>query len=339
MPMVDTSYLIGGFYDPPHPSVNPLAQQAEDEAVIWLRQTGFVTTAAQEEHLRSFKFGLYHGLATPHVDLPHLLIGLKWFCWGSLADDQYDNYEGGEREERLMRAISEIEAVISGVEIADRPANAIIVGFAEFWPELTAGLSQQRRRQVAGHFMDYLHAVAVQINFQAHGRIPDIATFLGMRRNTIAMIFQADVLEIVSQIPVPDKLRDSLAFRELVSCFADITAWHNDVYGLEKDIADGQTCNMVRVVAASEGCLLHDAVTRVLHRAMERQRVFLEIQESLPLVADRLGLPAEAGESAVRLAQDLRAYTYANLVWARETRRYDLDRPRLRGTFNDVITA
>ena len=167
------------------------------------------------------------------------------------------------------------------------------------------------------------------------GVVPDAATFLTLRRNTIAMVFQADVLEIICGINVPKPLRDSYQFRELVRCFADITAWHNDVYGLAKDIADGQTCNVVRVTAASEECDLGTAAARVLDRAMTRQRLFLAIEARLPELANLLDLPPEAAEQARNLAGRLRAYTHTNLVWAEKTHRYDLDRPRIDGTFGD----
>ncbi|MGK5632402.1 terpene synthase family protein [Streptomyces sp. URMC 123] len=338
MPMIDTSVLVDGFYDPPHPPVNPLAPQAEDEVVAWLWRLGFLSTAAQEEHLRSFEFGLYHGLATPLVDLDHLVLGIQWFCWGSLADDQYDNFDWGERESRMRGVLRDMRAIALGTERPAPARNPVIAGFADLWPRLTDGLPPRGRQRITKHFLDYMQAIVLQNRYHATGHVPDAATFLTMRRNTIAMIFQADVLEIVSGIAVPDPLRDSLLFRELVLCFADILAWHNDVYGLEKDLADGQTCNMVRVVAASEGCALAEAVDRVLERAKDRQRLFLEIQGQLPDLADSLGLPPEAAAEATRLARDLRAYAHADLVWIYRTRRYDLDRPRIRGTFDDLIT-
>jgi Terpene synthase family 2, C-terminal metal binding len=187
--------------------------------------------------------------------------------------------------------------------------------------------------------MDYMHAVAFQNTYHAAGRIPDMATFLTMRRHTIAMVFQADVLAVVCSLRIPDALWDSYLFRELIFCFADVTAWHNDVYGLEKDIADGQTCNMVRVVAASESCSLGQAVDRVLQRARQRQLLLVELQTQLPELARLLDLPQEAADQSARLALALRRYAYANLVWIDETHRYDLDRPRIRGTFDDVICS
>ena len=90
MPELDTSALIAGFCD--DTPLNPSAARAEDATVAWLWRIGFITTPAQEAHLRSFKFGIFHGLTTPHIEFEPLALGMKWFCWGSLADDQYDNY-------------------------------------------------------------------------------------------------------------------------------------------------------------------------------------------------------------------------------------------------------
>ncbi|WP_175611365.1 terpene synthase family protein [Mycobacterium sp. SP-6446] len=338
MPKIDTSALISGFCE--DRAVNPATQRAEDATIAWLWRIGFLTTPRQEAHLRSFEFGLYHGIATPDVEHERLVLGLMWFCWGSLADDQYDNYDWGERGQRLGGVIRAMQAIIDGwcsprVELS----NPVIAGFADFWPQLTAGLSERGRRRITKHFMDYMHGVAFQNTYHAAERVPDMATFLTMRRHTIAMIFQADVLAVVSSLQIPEVLWDSYLFRELVSCFADITAWHNDVYGLEKDIADGQTCNVVRVVAASESCSLDQAVDRVLHRARQRQRLLVELQTQLPELARLLELPPAAADQAGQLAWALRRYAYANLVWIDKTHRYDLDRPRIRGTFNDVITS
>ncbi|WP_327114326.1 terpene synthase family protein [Nocardia sp. NBC_01730] len=334
--MIDTSVLIPGFCE--CSLVNPATRPAEDATIEWLWRIGFLAKPEQEAHLRSFKFGLYHGITTPHVDHEHLVLGLMWFCWGSLADDQYDNYDWGERLDRMRGVLRAMQAIVDGVTPTDGRSNPVIDGFADFWPRLTAGLSESGKRRIIEHFMDYMQAVIFQNVYHAAGRIPDMATFLTMRRHTIAMIFQADVLAVVCSLRIPDTLWDSLLFRELVSCFADITAWHNDVYGLEKDIADGQTCNMVRVVAASENCSLAEAVERVLDRAEHRQRLLVELQAQLPGLASQLDLPPEAAEQCAQLAWALRRYAYANLVWIHETCRYDLDRPRIRGTFDDVIT-
>lgn len=335
MPMIDTSVLIPEFCAPL--PINPAAARAEDAVIEWLWRIGFLSTPAQEAHLRSFEFGLYHGIATPEVDQEHLVLGLMWFCWGSLADDQYDNFDWGDRDSRLHGVMRSMRAVLDDAHPPGGASNPVIAGFADFWPRLCADLSVRGRHRITRHFMNYLQAVAFQNTYHASGRIPDAATFLTLRRHTIAMVFQTDVLETVLSLEVPDPLRDSLLFRELVSCFADITAWHNDVYGLEKDIADGQTCNMVRVVAASERCDLDTAVERVLERARVRQRLLLDLQRRLPALAEQLDLSPDAATQGIRLASCLRRYVYANLVWVQVTHRYDLDRARIRGTFDDII--
>jgi hypothetical protein len=338
MPKIDASALIQGFCD--SRSVNPETYRAEETTIEWLWRIGFLATPRQEAHLRSFEFGLYHGIATPDVEHDRLVLGLMWFCWGSLADDQYDNYDWGERGGRLGGVVRAMQEIVDGTTSSDIGLpNPVIAGFADFWPRLTAGLSGRGRRRIAEHFMDYMQAVAFQNTYHAAGQVPDMATFLTMRRHTIAMIFQADVLAVVCSLQIPDALWESYLLRELVSCFADVTAWHNDVYGLEKDIADGQTCNMVRVVAASERCSLDNAVERVLQRASQRQLLLVELQTQLPELAGLLDLPREAADQGARLAMALRRYAYANLVWINETHRYDLDRPRIRGTFEDVITS
>ncbi|MCP3800815.1 terpene synthase family protein [Allokutzneria sp. A3M-2-11 16] len=335
MPQLGLSALVPGFCEPTSPPVNPLAERAEDEVVAWLWRTGFLTNEAQEEHLRSFRFGLYHGIATPELGLPALVLGMKWFCWGSLADDQYDNYDCGDREERVRSVIQAARTILGGGAVLG--GDPVVRGLAEFWPALVANMSPAARRRVTRNFLDYLEAVRFQNRFHAKGEVPDAATFLGLRRHTIAMIFQADVLEALSCLDIPGSLRGHRMFRELVWCFADVTAWHNDVYGLEKDIADGQLCNAVLVTSASEDCSTEVAVDRVVERAKERQRLFLRIEEELPSLADELGLGPPAAASALALTRQLRAYTYANLVWIGQTRRYDLDLPRIRGTFDDVL--
>ncbi|HKG40423.1 MAG TPA: hypothetical protein VKB25_15655 [Conexibacter sp.] len=339
MPAIDMSVLVENFREPVESPLNPAAAQVQDGVIGWLRQIGFVTTADQERHLRSFEFGLYHALATPDAAPERLEIGMRWFCWGSLADDQYDNYEGPDGDGRMLRAMRDVRRIVTGrAPLGDDP-NPVVTGLAAFWADLNAGLSARRQAWIAGHFLDYMQAIVLQNRYHDAGRIPDAATFLTLRRNTIAMIFQADVLEVVSDVRMPNVLRESLEFRELVLCFADVLAWHNDAYGLEKDVADHQTCNAVLVVAASEGCSTADAVVRVLERARTRQRVFLEIEAELPALARSLGLPPEAAAEAARLAADLRRYAFANIVWAQETRRYDLARPRIEGTFGDVLAG
>src|SRR5215217_8061343 len=269
MPEVELSALIPGFYEPPYPLINPYVVQAEEIVVEWMWQIGFLSTPEQEKHLRSFRFGLYHGIATPQLKLDPLVLGIKWFCWGSLADDQYDNYDWGEREQRMQAVIHDARAILAGELDKGRKNNPVTEGLVEFWSELTTGMTECARIRITRNFLDYLEAVKFQNRYHADQKIPDEATFLGLRRHTIAMIFQADVLEALSKLDIPEVLREHWMFRELVCCFADITAWHNDMYGLEKDIDDGQTCNIVRVVSAHERCDSEEALNRVMERAKE----------------------------------------------------------------------
>ncbi|WP_028934903.1 terpene synthase family protein [Pseudonocardia spinosispora] len=335
MPMIDTSVLVDGFFSPTES--NPVAGQAEDQVVEWLWRVGFLTSPRQEAHLRSFELGLYHGIVTPRADVAAMVLGLKWFCWGSLADDQYDNYEGKDGERRFAEVVSDMRAVIAGQGIS--PSNPVVAGFADYWPDLTRCLDEVGRRRITVDYLGYLEAVALQNRYHARGEVPDEATFVPMRRRTVAMIFQVDVLEVVSAYRIPETLRDGAVFRELVRCFADVAAWHNDVYGVEKDVADGQTCNMVRVLAESTRCGLDEAAARVVERARHRQHVFLTCERQLPGLATELGLAPESAEQALGLARDLRAYLYANLIWCGRTRRYDLELPRTRGTFDDVLSG
>ncbi|WP_086819733.1 terpene synthase family protein [Allokutzneria sp. NRRL B-24872] len=332
MAQLSVSALVPGFTESQSAAVNPLAERAEDEAVAWLWRVGFLTDHAQEDHLRSFRFGLYHGIATPSLGFAALVLGMKWFCWGSLADDQYDNYDWGERDSRMCSVIRSARTILDGGAVPG--TDPVVRGLAEFWPELIADMAPAARLRVARNFLDYLEAVRFQNRFHVKGEVPDAATFLGLRRHTIAMIFQADVLEALSGLRIPEALRSHRMFRELVWCFADITAWHNDIYGLEKDIADEQLCNTVLVVSASEDCSIEVAVDRVVERAKERQRLFLHIEGELPELAAEFGLGAEA---ALALTRQLRAYVYANLVWIEHTKRYDLDLPRIRGIFDNVL--
>jgi hypothetical protein len=78
---------------------------------------------------------------------------------------------------------------------------------------------------------------------------------------------------------------------------------------------------------------------RVLSRAVIRQRLLLDLESQLPELASLFELPESAVIAARKLVTDLRAYIYANLIWIGKTRRYDLGLPRIKGSFDDVITS
>lgn len=326
MPLIDESALIDGFYDPPEPRQNPLSDDAENEVVDWLWRIGMVTSDAQEKHLRSFAYGRYHALSTPTLAFTGLVTGMMWFCWGSLADDQYDNYTGPDSSDRLRRTVGELTEIMRRDEPISptRLTNPVTRGFADLWARLVVDLPAAGRRRIGRHFADYMHGIAIQNGYHVRGRIPDLATFVPLRRNTIAMVFQADVSAAIGGYAIDEHVWRCHSLRSAVLAFADVLAWHNDIYGLEKDIADGQTCNIVRVLARDRGISLAEATDLALALAKERQAAFLSHERRLPA-------------SARALAQDMRAYAYANVVWVRETRRYDLDIPRIDGTFDDKI--
>jgi germacradienol/geosmin synthase len=333
MPYVDHTTFLPGFHDPGEHVVNPLTPAAMDVSVAWLWRVGILANPAHERQLRSFDLGTINGAGVPDVGLDQLVITQKALIWFVLLDDQMDNARLSDPAARIRVVRDGVRAVFDHPERV--PPDPFLAALADIWAELRVGCTEVARRRFADRLLEYFDGIERQAQYADAGSVPDLLEFLTMRRATVGMPAWAEFLDTALGLHVPDDVRDQYVLREIVECSSDIQGIGQDVRSFEKEELDGYGCNIVPVLRKALGCSAAEAVARALAMHRERQHTLLRAERQLPRLMMRLGY-ADRTADACRFVWAVKAIAFALHYWfaSPANRRYELDHPRVTGTFD-----
>jgi hypothetical protein len=333
MPYIDHTAFLPEFHDTGEHLVNPLTPVAMDAAVKWLWRVGILAKPAHERQLRTFALDLINGAGVPDVALDQLVITQKGMIWFVLLDDQMDNAN-------LPQPAARIQAVRDGVRAVfddpDRvPPDPFLAGLADMWAELRPGCTEVARRRFADRFLEYFDGIERQAQHASAGSVPDLLEFLTMRRATVGMPAWAEFLDAALDLHIPDDLREQYLLREIVECSSDIQGIGQDVRSFEKEELDGYGCNIVPVLRKALGSSTGEAVERAMAMHLERQHTLLRAERQLPQLMMRLGY-ADRTADVRRYVWAVKAIAFALHLWLGSpvNHRYELDHPRVAGTFD-----
>ncbi|TWP53613.1 hypothetical protein FKR81_02265 [Lentzea tibetensis] len=332
LPHIDHGVFLPGFHEPPGDVVNPLTPLALEEAVRWTRQLGIVATDAHEKQLRSFDLGTITGAGMPDADLGQLVLAHQGMFWFVLLDDQMDNADLTDAPDRIRGIRDEAREVFAHRSTSDNPFMA---GLASMWTELERGCGPIARQRLADRFLEYFDAIERQAQYSAEKDAPDLLEFITMRRATVGMPAWAEFLDSALGLHLPDQLREHYVMREIVECSTDIQGIGQDVHSFEKEELEGYRCNIVPVLMDTFGYTTEQAVDRAMRMHRDRQLTLMRAEQQLPAVLDRLDL-RDRTDDAMRFVAAVKGIAFALHYWFGSTanQRYDLDHPRVAGSFD-----
>ncbi|SDM37208.1 pulcherriminic acid synthase [Allokutzneria albata] len=228
-----------------------------------------------------------------------------WFLWMLGLDDRIDNgtwaLEGDLDE--FCRTVTEVVtgAVADLAPDADPMLRAL---HQDLWPRTAELAGPDWRDRFARHLAAHLRAQRLTVEHRDADRLPALAHYLELRRD----LFGADVFfDLIEVLDGPVAVTDR--FDEVRRCAADVIAWTNDVYSLEKDLAFGEPANLVVLLRAEDNSSWQLAVDTA-HTLIQKRAEDFRLAEA---DAPHGPLPGLL-EHAMRVSQD----------WHRESSRYRL---------------
>jgi terpene synthase-like protein len=269
----------------------------------------------------------------PDVEMDQLVIVQKAMSWFILIDDQMDNADLPDPTAQIRGVRDGVRAVFDDPHLV--PADPFLAALAGLWAELRPGCTEVARRRFTNRFLGYFDAIERQARYAAAGSIPDLLEFLNMRRNTVGMLAWAEFLDAALGLHVPDDVRDQYLLREIVDCSSDIQGIGQDVRSFEKEELDGYSCNIVPVLRKAFGYSTEQAVERAMALHRDRQHTLLRTERQIPQLMLRLGYSDRLADAS-RFVWAVKGIAFSLHYWfaSPENRRYDLDHPRVAGTFD-----
>lgn len=318
--------VIASIYCPFGSQVNPLLGEIVAASIAWLGRFDLVPN---ETELARFRDGhIPHLLchARPASDADALLWSTKLLCWGVALDDLIDRELCQQPLQHTMAVMRQCASVLTldGVaplaEIRSQQLiyPSFVLSLHELWTELVPRTPTEWRARFARNLESYLLSQGSEVENRAYKRVPDLKTYLVLRRNTGMEPALLDLVEYDERLFLPPSIASSPEMQTLRHAAEDYVDWVNDLYSWNKECLVGDPHNLITVLQYHERCGLEEAVRRSCRMIASAARIAQEMGERLPAL-----FPEHARE--------LEGYTisihhwlggYCN--WYGITRRYDV---------------
>lgn len=174
----------------------------------------------------------------------------------------------------------------------------------------------------AHRFKETLEQFFESVNLQAQDRdanqIPDLESFIDIRRDTSGCKSTFDLIEYAYDIDVPQEVLEHPVIEALKQGSNDLVAWSNDIFSYNVEQARGDdTHNLIPIFMKHHGMNLQEAVDMVGKLCKDTIDAFVSNIERIPDFGD------ERVNREVKLyVQGLQDWIVGSLHWSFETERY-----------------
>ncbi|MFI0909215.1 terpene synthase family protein [Streptomyces abikoensis] len=304
--------------------LNPHHEYAEKAAVHWAHEYGLDRTPAAVQRLTDMQCGMFSALWCPRSDREGAVILAKWIIWLFLWDDIFDDGPLGRDPAAFADALDQVDRAVvdSPGRLDDTLTFPLARALADLWRDFHACASDNVRRRFPVSFRMYLRAMAAETRNRAAEAVPDLDSYLRLRRVCGATRSSIDMIEGLQGVDVPDMLRHSL-YGELRAFASELWLWSNDTFTVRKDLHYRNPHNLVLVLRETRGLSLQDAADQAGHMVEQRLRDFVRVAERLRELVDLPEDPhCRAKEPVLRGVQMLEEGISGYFRWQETTLRY-----------------
>jgi hypothetical protein len=179
----------------------------------------------------------------------------------------------------------------------------------------------------------FFQAVHEEAVFRANGIIPDLETYIQIRRDTSGCKPVFDLIEYSLDLELPDAVIDHPVIMTLNQCANDLVTWSNvsadsstfrtylikgaqDIFSYNVEQARGSTHNMIYCFMVHEGLTLQQSVDRIGEMCIQAVDTFVENQARIPSWGDDIDKDVKA------YVGGMREWFAGSLHWSFMTTRY-----------------
>ncbi|MFI0723422.1 isoafricanol synthase [Streptomyces sp. NPDC021224] len=306
--------------------LNPHAERARQHTLQWAQGMGLLTgdtATAEYDALRLERLMAYF---YPDAGATDLELSADFNAWFFIFDDQFDGLLGAQPE-RIRGLVADLAATMAPEPRAPaagtEPDGPLVRSFRDIWERSTDGTARHWQIRFRDHWAAYLAAHEGEAHHRNAERLPGLADFLTVRRDTIGVRPCLDFTERCGGYSLPDDVYRTPALREMREITCDVVIFVNDIVSLVKELAAGDVNNSVVVHRTEQGCGVEEAVAHVARLANTRTARFVRLAADLPRALAGLRLDRTARAHVDHYVEGMRHLMAGNLTWSLATARYD----------------
>ncbi|OJT14281.1 Alpha-muurolene synthase [Trametes pubescens] len=312
---------------------NPHCESASAESKVWL-MSGCRLSKKKRAAFHGLKGGLLTAMVYPEADYDQFRVCCDWINYLFHLDNICDEMD----DRTTVSTAGEIIGALRDPH-GFRPASAVGRLTQSFWRRMSATASPGAQRRFIETFELFFRAVAQQARDRASGNIPDLESYIAMRRDTSGCKPCWALIEYANDLDLPDWVMEHPCVRGLEEAANDLVTWSNDIFSynveqsngalpailsLPRTRADicahpvllGDTHNMIVVVQTQEQLDLQSAVDYVGDLCLGCVDRFQTLRDALP------SWGPEIDDQLAAYVAGLGDWMIGNLVWSFETERY-----------------
>ncbi|OSX61273.1 hypothetical protein POSPLADRAFT_1145701 [Postia placenta MAD-698-R-SB12] len=279
----------------------------------WLTDNFPELSSEQLAAVHAVKVDLLSAYGYPDCDTEHLRVAGDFLAILFLLDDLTDTMkEGG--TEQLANTIMDVfrsEGKLNKQEDEQRVREIAKDFWTRFIRDAKPCVQTRFRDKVALFFK----AVRQEAQDRERGVLPDLESYIIMRRDTSACRPSFDLIEYTMGIELPRYVVDDPIVRALNQSANDLVAWSNDIYSFNNEQAHG-IYNIIVILMKSQGLEMQDAIDHVGDLFKQTIDGFMENTQLLPSWG-------AAVDADVRVyVQGLQDWIVGNLHWSFASERY-----------------
>ncbi|KQV19261.1 MULTISPECIES: hypothetical protein [unclassified Kitasatospora] len=301
-------------------------EQAQRRGVDWAVQHGLLRpTDAAVGYFLAMRLADVAAGFCPKAGGPDLDLMTDVITWTAVCDDFFDG-PAGDDPAFAAAVVAALTAVTGakGPVTASAPAGAegLAAATADLWARLHAPMTEQWRDRAGRSWARFLRSFLAEADARRARTVPDLAGYLALRRETMAMYVYLDAAERTGRYEVPERVLADPTLRRLSELQIDILAHCNDVHSVEHEEARGDTHNLVLVLEAGSRRPRGEVIEEIRRRVGGLTEEFLHNAAGIPGLLVRLSCDPYERMSTDRYIRAMTHQLRVTYDWSLATRRY-----------------
>jgi len=299
------------FYCPFDAPLHEEADRLETETLQWARRHELLSPRTDTAYARS-RFAWLAARTFGYASFPDLRLANDLCVWLFVRDDHIDDVRGAHRHERILEASGQRRALVDGRAPGGLPLERAI---ADIGSRIRGRGGRAWLGRFVRHFEAYVAATRWERINDCRRQPPAVPSYRLLRRATGAVQLCFDLGAIFHDIPANARWLEHPCVTALESLANDHVTWTNDLFGFDRERAEGNQNNLVNAVAHAETLDDESAKRTVIAACNDVVRAYLDLEAALP----SSGVPASETEGYRRV---LTRWMRGNLDWYGDTARY-----------------
>ena len=300
--------------------INPLAEQADFYTAEWLGRFSLIRSHDELRHSQNGRFTWMVARMFPGANLNALGISADLNALLFLIDDHFDGAGGEAAKAPLFKGFIHrmIEILSETEDDGHKEKNNVLAAFRDIWLRLVAISTPAWQQRFRESLVAALNANLWRMETLDNDQPVALADYLHYRPMIGGANFFTYLAEVMEGVVLPEHCFEHPHITRMMDLCAGSICWANDLFSFRKELAEGDTMNLVMLLQQERGGTLSHAIKSAKQIHDRAVKEFIELAWNPPVFGDE-----QTDALVKRFVQSLGVMMKGNIDWSTlDTLRY-----------------